>query len=145
MTNLHYVVTIVFYQSLTISFHPNFRQRPYHPYVDIDSWLITESDSIFSSWMRFAYFLLSPCILSILFCNLVKEAIMQFGQNKMDDCMTTCRDVCARATRYNSGNWPFLQTKAFYILSAVYRQAKEFDLANEYMAYSTEVWYFCYF
>lgn len=76
---------------------------------------------------------------SILFYNLVKEAIMQFGQNKMDDCMATCRDVCARATRYNSGNWPFLQTKAFYIMSAVYRQAKDFDLANEYMEYSTEV------
>ena len=81
----------------------------------------------------------------ILFCNLVQEAIMQFGQNKMDDCMATCRDVCARATRHNSGNWPFLQTKAFYILSAVFRQAKNFDLANEYMEYSTEVWYFCYF
>ena len=82
---------------------------------------------------------MSPCILMILFCNLVQEAIMQFGQNKMDDCMATCRDVCARATRHNSGNWPFLQTKAFYILSAVFRQAKNFDLANEYMEYSTEV------
>jgi len=81
---------------------------------------------------------MSPWILSLLFCNLVKEAIMQFGQNKMDDCMATCRGVCARATRLNSGNWPFLQTKAFYIMSAVYRQGKDFDLANEYMEYSIE-------
>lgn len=64
---------------------------------------------------------------------------MQFGQNKMEDCVATCRDVCARATHHNSGNWPFLQTKAFYIISAVYRQAKQFDLANEYMENSTEV------
>ncbi|XP_020612936.1 uncharacterized protein LOC110051255 isoform X1 [Orbicella faveolata] len=74
----------------------------------------------------------------LLLAVLLEEAIMQFGQNKMDDCMATCRGVCARATRLNSGNWPFLQTKAFYIMSAVYRQAKDFDLANEYMEYSTE-------
>lgn len=64
---------------------------------------------------------------------------MQFAQNKMEDCVATCRDVCARSTRHNSGNWPFLQTKAFYIISAVYRQAKEFDFAKEYMENSTEV------
>ena len=74
------------------------------------------------------------------FCfALVKEAIIYFGQNKMDDCLATCWDVCARATRHNSGNWPFLLTKAFYIISAVYRQAKEFGKANEYMEKSSEV------
>ena len=64
---------------------------------------------------------------------------MNFGQNKMDDCLATCQAVCARATRHNSGNWPFLQAKACYIISAVYRQAKQFDVANEYMEKSSEV------
>jgi len=68
----------------------------------------------------------------------LEEAIIYFGQNKMDDCLATCWDVCARATRHNSGNWPFLLTKAFYIISAVYRQAKEFGKANEYMEKSSE-------
>ena len=58
----------------------------------------------------------------------------------MEDCLATCRDVCEHATRLNSGNWPFLLAKAFYIISAVYRQAKEFDKANEYMEKSTEVY-----
>ncbi|XP_068741172.1 uncharacterized protein [Montipora capricornis] len=68
----------------------------------------------------------------------LEEAIMNFGQNKMDDCLATCQYVCARATRHNSGNWPFLQAKAYYIISAVYRQAEDFDLANEYMEKSSE-------
>ncbi|XP_068691646.1 uncharacterized protein [Montipora foliosa] len=68
----------------------------------------------------------------------LEEAIMNFGQNKMDDCLATCQDVCADATRHNSGNWPFLQAKACYIISAVYRQAKQFDVANEYMEKSSE-------
>ena len=59
----------------------------------------------------------------------------------MDDCLATCWDVCARATRHNSGNWPFILTKAFYIISAVYRQAKDFETANEYMEKSSEVFY----
>lgn len=163
MTNPRYVVTIVFYQSLAISFYPSVRISLT---LIVTLNIIIECGSISRSWTRFVYFwylsspillytvsnantnqmsYMSPCILSLLFCNLVKEAIMQFGQNKMDDCMATCRGVCARATRLNSGNWPFLQTKAFYIMSAVYRQAKDFDLANEYMEYSTEVRYSFYF
>ena len=64
---------------------------------------------------------------------------MQFAQNKMDDCLAICRDVAARANRSNSGNWPFLMTKAYYIISAIHRQAENFDLSAEYMENSTEV------
>ena len=64
---------------------------------------------------------------------------MQFAQNNMDDCLAICRDVAARANRLNSGNWPFLLTKAFYIISAIHRQAEYFDLSAEYMENSTEV------
>ena len=56
--------------------------------------------------------------------------MIYFGQNKMDDCLAKCWDVCARN---HSGIWPFILTKALYIIWAVYRQAKEFDQANEYM------------
>lgn len=64
---------------------------------------------------------------------------MNFGQNKMDDCRAICEDVCAAATCHNSGNWPFLLTKAFYVMSATYRQARQFDQADEYMERSCEV------
>ena len=64
---------------------------------------------------------------------------MNFGQNKMDDCQAICQDVCDYLTRHNSGNWPFLLTKAFYIISAIYRQAGQFDKADEYMEWSCEV------
>ena len=57
----------------------------------------------------------------------------------MDDCLAICRDVDARANRSNSGNWPFLMTKAYYIISAIHRQAENFDLSAEYMENSTEV------
>lgn len=68
----------------------------------------------------------------------LEEAIIQFAQNKMDDCLAICRDVAARANRSNSGNWPFLMTKAYYIISAIHRQAENFDLSAEYMENSTE-------
>lgn len=68
----------------------------------------------------------------------LEEAIMNFGQNKMDDCQAICEDVCDYLTRHNSGNWPFLLTKAFYIISAIYRQAGQFDKADEYMEWSCE-------
>ena len=71
--------------------------------------------------------------------SFLKEAIVDFGQNKMDDCLAKCWEVQAQAMRHNSGNWPFLLTKAFYIISAVYRKAKEFDKADEYMERSSEV------
>ena len=57
----------------------------------------------------------------------------------MEDCLEKCWEVHARAMRHNSGNWPFLMTKAFYIISAVYRQRKEFDKADEFMERSSEV------
>lgn len=77
-------------------------------------------------------------------CNLhliclLKEAKLYYIQNRREDCLATCRDVCDRANRLNSGNWPFLLTRALYITSAVHRQAKEFDKANEYMEKSSEV------
>lgn len=68
----------------------------------------------------------------------LEEAIMNFGQNKMDDCQAICQEICAAATCHNSGNWPFLLTKAFYIMSAIYRQARQFDQADEYMERSCE-------
>ena len=57
----------------------------------------------------------------------------------MEDCLEKCWEVHARAMLHNSGNWPFLMTKAFYIISAVYRQRKEFDKAEEFMERSSEV------
>ena len=39
---------------------------------------------------------------------------------------------------HNSGSWPPILTKAFYIILTVYRQAKEFDQTNEYMEKSSE-------
>ena len=75
----------------------------------------------------------------IMLLSFLKEAIVDFGQNKMDDCLAKCWEVQAQAMRHNSGNWPFLLTKAFYIISAVYRKAKEFDKADEYMERSSEV------
>ena len=53
--------------------------------------------------------------------------------------LATCWDVCARVTRHNSGNWLFILTKLFYMISIVYRQEKEFDQANKYMEISYEV------
>ena len=47
--------------------------------------------------------------------------------------------VVTHATRYNSGNWPSIPTKAFCIISAVYRRAKEFNQANENIERSSEV------
>ena len=79
------------------------------------------------------------------FLFLAKEAIMQFAQNNMVDCLAICREVIARATQHNSGNWPFLLTKAFYIISAIHRQAENFALADEYMENSTEVLYLYHF
>lgn len=76
-------------------------------------------------------------IVSMIF--LLKVAKLYYIQNRKEDCLAKCRDVCERATHLNSGNWPFLLTRAFYIISAVYRQTKEFDLANEYMDKSSEV------
>lgn len=61
----------------------------------------------------------------------LEEAKLYYIQNRREDCLATCRDVCDRANRLNSGNWPFLLTRALYITSAVHRQAKEFDKANE--------------
>lgn len=75
---------------------------------------------------------------------LLQEAIIYFGQNKMEDCLAACRDVCARAMRHNSGNWLFLTAKAFYIISAVHRQAREFEQAKEYMEKSSEVVQYLY-
>ena len=43
---------------------------------------------------------MAPCI-AMLFSSL-KEAIIFFRQNKMNECLATCWDVCARATRHNS-------------------------------------------
>ena len=77
------------------------------------------------------------CIVPMVF--LLKVAKLYYIQNRNQDCLAKCRDVCERATHLNSGNWPFLLTRAFYIISAVYRQTKEFDLANEYMEKSSEV------
>ena len=77
------------------------------------------------------------CIVPMIF--LLKVAKLYYIQNRKEDCLAKCRDVCERATHLNSGNWPFLLTRAFYIISAVYRQTKEFDLANEYMEKSSEV------
>lgn len=68
----------------------------------------------------------------------LEVAKLYYIQNRKEDCLAKCRDVCERATHLNSGNWPFLLTRAFYIISAVYRQTKEFDLANEYMDKSSE-------
>ena len=75
----------------------------------------------------------------VMLFSFLKDAIVDFGQNKMDDCLAKCWEVQAQAMRHNSGNWPFLLTKAFYIISAVYRKAKEFDKADEYMERSSEV------
>ncbi|XP_020616021.1 uncharacterized protein LOC110054035, partial [Orbicella faveolata] len=69
---------------------------------------------------------------------LLKEAALYYTQDRKEDCLATCRDVCERASRLNSGNWPFLLTRAFYIISALYRQTKEFDLAKEYIEKSSE-------
>ena len=91
----------------------------------------------------FIYLFIYLFICLFRYC-LLKEAIIYFGQNKMEDCLAACRDVCARATRHNSGNWPFLTAKAFYIISAVYRQAKEFEQAKEYMEKSSEVFHYLY-
>ena len=71
--------------------------------------------------------------------QLCSYAVMQFAQNNMVDCLAICREVIARATQHNSGNRPFLLTKAFYIISAIHRQAENFALADEYMENSTEV------
>ena len=57
----------------------------------------------------------------------------------MENCLEKCWEVHARAVRHNSGNWPFLMTKAFYIISAMYRQRKEFDKADEFLERSSEV------
>ena len=75
----------------------------------------------------------------LMLFSFLKEAIVDFGQNKMEDCLAKCWEVQAQAMHHNSGNWPFLLTKAFYIISAVYRKAKEFDKAEEYMERSSEV------
>jgi len=68
----------------------------------------------------------------------LEEAALYYTQDRKEDCLATCRDVCERASRLNSGNWPFLLTRAFYIISALYRQTKEFDLAKEYIEKSSE-------
>ena len=57
----------------------------------------------------------------------------------MDDCQVSCWDVWARAKRHNSGNWPFIFPKSFYIISAAYRQEKKFDQANECMKKSAKI------
>ena len=57
----------------------------------------------------------------------------------MENCLEKCWEVRARVMRHNSGNWPFLMTKAFYIISAMYRQRKEFDKADEFLERSSEV------
>ena len=75
----------------------------------------------------------------LMLFSFLKEAIVYYGQNKMEDCLAKCWEVQAQAMHHNSGNWPFLLTKAFFIISAVYRKAKEFDKAEEYMERSSEV------
>ena len=69
-----------------------------------------------------------PCVVSVL-----KESIAQFGLNKLDECLAICKDVCEKAKDICSDNEPFLQAKAFYISSAVYRQKGEFDMADKLM------------
>ena len=73
------------------------------------------------------YFLINCYV--VLFCFL-KEAIIYFRQNKMDNCQATCWVVWSC---HYPGNWPSVVTKALNIIWAVYRQAKELGQANEYM------------
>ena len=56
----------------------------------------------------------------------------------MDDILSprvgvSVQRIITEETHHNSGNWPYILTKAFYIISAIYRQVKEFDQANEYI------------
>ena len=81
-----------------------------------------------------------PCVVFVL-----KESIAQFGLNNLDECLAICKDVCEKAKDSCSDNEPFLQTKALYISSAVYRQKGQFDMADKLMDLCIQVLYFVLF
>ena len=63
-----------------------------------------------------------------------------YGQGWMDECLTICQSVCDEAKECCIENLPFILGKAFYIMSGVYRQRNEFELAKNFMDWSTEVY-----
>lgn len=64
---------------------------------------------------------------------------MLFGKHQMDDCIRTAAEVINEIRDRNIANGPFLMAKAHYIISAVYRQKKNFEMAQKHMEESTEV------
>ncbi|KXJ28981.1 uncharacterized protein LOC110252385 [Exaiptasia diaphana] len=69
----------------------------------------------------------------------LEESILLFEKHQMDDCVRTATEVINEIIAKNITNGPFLMAKAHYIISAVYRQCGNFDMAKQHMEESTEI------
>ena len=60
----------------------------------------------------------------------------------MDECLAICDKVKRLTEESFSGNSEYILGKVFYVMSGVYRQRNEFELARIHMDNSTEVYFF---